>query len=125
LESSEKALVAKVGNINPIYVKPNISEKMNFPNNSFDLITCFGVLHHIPNVSYVIKEIYRVTNKIGFVLIREPVVSRGDWRKPRAFLTNKERGIPWDIRKEIIYESGFKIVKETLFGFPVIPRIFK
>lgn len=125
LEPSEKAVVAKIGNINPIYVKPTYIGKMNFPDNSFDLITCLGVLHHIPNVSYVVKEIYRVTNKEGFVLIREPIVSMGDWRKPRPYLTKRERGIPLNIFKKIINEAGFKIIKETLFGFPIVVRLFK
>ena len=125
LESSDRAYIDRLGHIQPTYIKSNISGRMSFPDESFDLITCFGVLHHIPNVSYVVKEMYRVASKEAFVLIREPIVSMGDWRKPRPNLTKRERGIPLNIFRGIIHKAGFKVVRETLIGFPVIDRIFK
>src|SRR6056297_2468875 len=36
------------------FVKPVPSGKLPFENDSFDIITCLGVLHHIPNVSFVV-----------------------------------------------------------------------
>jgi SAM-dependent methyltransferase len=41
------------------YVCPDPSGLMNFPDDTFDLITCFGVLHHIPNVTAVMCELAR------------------------------------------------------------------
>lgn len=56
------------------YIKANPSGEVPFSDNCFDLITCSGTLHHIPNVSKFIKEIYRCTMREGYVLIREPIV---------------------------------------------------
>ena len=39
------------------YVKPVESGTLPFTNNSFDFITFFAVLHHIPNVSDVVLEL--------------------------------------------------------------------
>ena len=44
------------------YADPSISGKLPYGDDSFDLITCFGVLHHIPNVSTIMKEFSRVLN---------------------------------------------------------------
>ena len=41
------------------YVKPDSNGYMSFDRNSFDLITSFGVMHHVPNVTHVMKECYR------------------------------------------------------------------
>jgi SAM-dependent methyltransferase len=60
------------------YVKPCASGRMPFGDNLFDLVTCFGVLHHIPNVSTVVREMARCTKPGGWLLIREPVHSMGN-----------------------------------------------
>lgn len=70
------------------YREPTVSGKMLFPNDSFDLITCFGVLHHIPNVAYVMSECFRSLRPGGYMLLREPIVSMGDGANP-----------VWDSRK--------------------------
>lgn len=90
---------------------------MEFKSNSFDLITCFGVLHHIPNVSHVISECYRCLTHGGLFLIREPVVSMGDWNKPRAGLTPNERGIPLPIFDHIVSAAGFVVRRRVMCDF--------
>jgi ubiquinone/menaquinone biosynthesis C-methylase UbiE len=65
------------------YVKPTPTGALPFSEEEFDLITCFGVLHHIPNVTTVVTELVRTLQPGGHILIREPIVSMGDWRKPR------------------------------------------
>lgn len=105
------------------YVKPNASGDMPFETGRFDLITCFGVMHHIPNVSHVIKECYRCLSNDGLFLIREPIVSMGDWRKPRDGLTKNERGIPLAIFEKIVRDAGFTIRSKSLCDFRPIPAI--
>ena len=105
------------------YMKPNSDGSMSFDINSFDLITSFGVMHHIPNVTHVMKECYRCLNNSGTMLVREPIVSMGDWTKARPGLTKRERGIPFWVFNDIINEVGFKIKKKSFCVFPVIPRI--
>src|SRR5438034_6737267 len=38
------------------YVKPRTNGDMPFDRETFDLITCFGVLHHIANISHVMRS---------------------------------------------------------------------
>ena len=112
LEPSNSLTSKKIGNLSPQYIKPEISGELSFEDNTFDLITCFGTLHHIPNISFVISELHRVLKQGGFLLIREPVVSMGDWNKPRQGLTMNERGFPVEPFMRIIKEMKFKIVSK-------------
>lgn len=56
------------------YVKPLPSGNMPFEEYQFDLISCLGVLHHIPNVTHVLQECYRCLTEGGVMLLREPIV---------------------------------------------------
>jgi SAM-dependent methyltransferase len=105
------------------YIKPNASGLIPFANNQFDLITCLGVMHHIPNISYVMSECYRCLNRNGIMLLREPIISMGDWRKPRRGLTKRERGIPLDILDNIVSDVGFSIKNRSMCNYPLIPKI--
>lgn len=105
------------------YVKPLASGLMPFDDASFDLIVCFSVLHHIPNVSTVIREMHRVLRPGGMVLLREPTHSMGDWRQPRRGLTKHERGIPLPIFRCIVQGGGFHVVKETRCMFSLTSRL--
>lgn len=89
------------------FVKPHPSGNMSFETNTFDLISCLGVLHHIPNVSHVMSECHRVLAPGGIMILREPLVSMGDWSKPRTNLTARERGIPLQLMKDIVRNLGF------------------
>lgn len=106
------------------YIKPQVDGSLLFPDKSFDLITCFGTLHHIPNVSKVVRELARCLKPNGYLLIREPIVSMGDWRKPRKGLTKKERGIPIKVFREIIASTGLTVIKKTKCMFPLTKRFY-
>ena len=111
LEPSSELQKNKISNkIN--YVAPNESGRIPFSDESFDLITCFGVLHHIPNVTLVLKEIFRVLKKDGKFLLREPIISMGDWREKRPGLTKNERGISVSYWKKTLSKLEFKIVSQ-------------
>jgi ubiquinone/menaquinone biosynthesis C-methylase UbiE len=118
-----------LGNLEPHYIKPNILGNLDFADNSFDLIVSFSVLHHIPNVSYVMSELIRVLKPNGILLIREPIVSMGDWRMPRRGLTKNERGIPLPIFENIILENNLQILAKNYcdcsFIYKTLKRIFK
>ena len=107
------------------YIKPAIDGTLPFEDNTFDLLTCLGVLHHIPNVSYVIGELYRCMEPGGYALIREPIISMGDWRKPRPGLTKRERGIPLALFRQMIKQTGFQVDQEQFCTFPLLPKIWK
>lgn len=99
------------------YIKPTPDGSLAFPPDTFDLVTCLGVLHHIPNVSHVVRELHRCLRPHGHALVREPVISLGDWRQPRTGLTRRERGIPLGIFRQLIQEAGFVVRQEHFCVF--------
>jgi 2-polyprenyl-3-methyl-5-hydroxy-6-metoxy-1,4-benzoquinol methylase len=105
------------------YRKPRIDGRLDFADDTFDLITCFGVLHHIANVSTVLAECQRVLKPGGVMFCREPIVTQGDWRKPRPGLTKNERGVPLAIFKQIARDAGFTIADARLFDFSPFGRV--
>lgn len=105
------------------YFKPVASGDMPFESDGFDLITCLGVLHHIPNVGKIISEFYRVLRPGGYALIREPIVSMGDWRQRRIGLTKRERGIPLACLRSLVAEVGFDTLRERKCMFSLASRL--
>ncbi len=125
VDPSDQFVATEVVGIPARYIKPNVSGRLPFDDNHFDLLTCFGVLHHIPNVSFVIKELCRVLEPGGYALIREPIVSMGDWRRPRSGLTKRERGIPLHLFQSMIDEAGFTVVRRQVVGFAPLRVLWK
>jgi SAM-dependent methyltransferase len=121
IEPSDHLRSEKIGNIKPVYTVPTVWGAINYPDDHFNLVTSLGTLHHIPNISYVFSELYRVTKKGGYILLREPVISMGDWTKPRDGLTANERGIPLPIFRAILAKYPLQIINE---GFCFIMTAF-
>ncbi|MDR4484990.1 MAG: class I SAM-dependent methyltransferase [Nitrospirales bacterium] len=123
LEPSDAFVSKELEGVPVSYVKPNSSNDLPFADQTFDLVTCFGCLHHIPNVSKVVGEIFRCLVPGGLAFVREPTISMGDWRHQRRGLTRLERGIPLQIFRKILHDAGFIIRNENLCVFPIIPRL--
>lgn len=118
LEPGDKFQRTQIGGKPCRYVKPLPSGKMIFDDESFDCIICLGVLHHVPNVSYILQEFYRVLRKDGVVMIREPITSMHAFDGiPRLGMTMRERGLPLFPFRQSIRNAGLTIKKETLYGF--------
>jgi SAM-dependent methyltransferase len=113
IDPSENMVSEQIGPIRPSYVKPRVDGTLAFPDNSFDLATCFGTLHHIPNVSYVLGEILRVLKTGGTLLLREPIISFGNWNHPRPGLTKNERGIPVSHFEKIFNEHPVTVIHRS------------
>jgi SAM-dependent methyltransferase len=125
VDPSSAFVRSEVGGKPATWVAPDPSGTLPFANELFDLITCFGVLHHIPNVSHVLREFHRVLAPGGFVLVREPIVSMGDWRQPRGGLTKRERGLPLSPFCESIKDAGFHIASMRLIGFAPMSNLLR
>ncbi|MGO9127655.1 MAG: class I SAM-dependent methyltransferase [Terriglobales bacterium] len=95
------------------YVVPTPTGLMPFADASFDLMVSFGVLHHIANVSTVFREMVRCLTSGGYILLREPVVSMGNWNHPRPGLTKRERGIPPAHLARLIEDTGLRVIRQA------------
>jgi SAM-dependent methyltransferase len=103
------------------YVDSAPSALMPFDDASFDLVTSFGVLHHIPKVTTVVDDWSASYAAEGLFVVREPIHWMGDWRRPRGGLTSRERGIPRRIFEERL-KSVIRHPRE-LCDFPLRERI--
>jgi SAM-dependent methyltransferase len=112
IEPSDNLRSKQLGDIIPNYVMPAVSGKLDFPDNHFDLVTCFGTIHHTPNITFILQELHRVTKPGGYILLREPIISMGDWTKPRKGLTRNERGIPLKVFRNIFSDLKMEVVNE-------------
>lgn len=124
LEPGNKFKRDYIGNKRVKYIFPTPSGNMMFGDKTFDLITCLGVLHHVPNVSFILSEFYRVLNVNGYVLIREPITSMHIFEKRRRKgATARERGIPLTPFQAIIKRIGFIVERECVHGFAPITKL--
>lgn len=123
LEPAESFESSELDGVPIEYVPPAADGTIPFDDDHFDLVTSLGVLHHVPNVSYVLSECHRCLKPGGTMLIREPIVAMGDWRQPRSGLTRNERGIPIDLFREIVSHCGFVVKKKSLHDFGPYLRV--
>jgi len=106
------------------YVKAQVDGTLDFPGDFFDTAVNIAVLHHIPNVSHVLRELFRVLKPGGFCIIKEPITTLGDWRPPRKRgLAPCERGFPRDLLLQLVTRYGFKIVRKSYFEFPPLRHL--
>lgn len=92
-------------------------------SEAFDLVCCLGVLHHIPNVTFVLGELVRVAKPGAHILLREPIISMGDWQRPRRGLTPRERGIPLSYFRRMLRDLPVAVVHEIPCGFSLLSLI--
>lgn len=115
---------------NSVVLDANIDASINLKSNSINLIVAFSVLHHIPNITKCLGELYRVLKDDGIMFLREPCSSMGDWRGPRSATPN-ERGISkkWFLKEfdklnlrvftkpvPVLFDQLNKIIVKSFFG---------
>lgn len=68
LDIDEKAIQHAQCENSSEHIKFQVGDSMNinFPENSFDAITCTHIYEHVPNSTQLLKEIYRVLKPGGF-----------------------------------------------------------
>jgi len=120
LEPAEKWWRDEIGGTPARYVKPAINGAIPLANGSVELAISLGVLHHIPNVSYVVGEVARVLKPGGIFVVREPIISMGDWRRPRKGLTIHERGIPPKLLLAMLAMQNLRVTKASPVMIPIV-----
>ncbi|MBL8006332.1 MAG: class I SAM-dependent methyltransferase [Ignavibacteria bacterium] len=112
IESSEELIRAFRKNFPGSKIEKATTEgRINYPEDFFDYIFCFGVLHHIPNVSFVLKEFHRVLKPGGIAIIREPVCWMYSGNVKPDELSPNERGIPVSFFRTEFENLGFDILE--------------
>lgn len=96
--------------------KFEVADACNLPykDESFDIVLCFGVLHHLPRPYDGLKECFRVLKKGGLILLREPsdkAFRRGE--------TEFEEGLNVNELESEISNSGEIIAYKKTETFPV------
>jgi SAM-dependent methyltransferase len=106
------------------YVKAQTDGTLLFPDNFFDTTVTIAVLHHIPNVSHVLRELLRSLKPGGICLLKEPITTLGAWHLPRKVgLAPCERGFPREWLHQELTEKGFEIIHRTYFEFPPLRHL--
>jgi 2-polyprenyl-3-methyl-5-hydroxy-6-metoxy-1,4-benzoquinol methylase len=123
IEPAEPWWSDSIGGTPARYMAPSESGDIPLEDTSVDVVTCFGVLHHIPNVSHVMSEIARVMKPGALLLLREPSASMGDWRKPRPGMTLNERGIARSWMIATAGRLGLEVVKAAHCDFGPMGRV--
>lgn len=120
IEPAKKWWKSHIAGIPVTYLQPNPLGDVPCADRSVDLITCFSVLHHIPNVSRVIAEFSRVLKPQGLLLIREPNNTLGDWRQRRVggSGSKNERGIPQRWLEDTFRRNGLRILSRSYAMVP-------
>jgi len=117
IEPAKKFWRAEIGGKPATYLMPAVNGDLHLADDSVDLVTSLGVLHHVPNVSHLLGEFARVLKPGGMFIVREPCSSMGDWRKPRPGLTIRERGISLAWMDSQLRAKGFKCLRRRYVMF--------
>ena len=100
------------------FIHGDVTDLAAFPNESFDMVVDFAILHHVPAWKKAISECVRVLRPGGLLLVEEP---------EKAFLRRFDQKFHWDhpedasfSRKEFEAELtalGSKVERrQVLFG---------
>lgn len=123
MDSSSRYQVGELAGQAVHYVMAQACGDLALPSRSMNLITVFSVLHHIPNVSHVLNELARVLAPGGWLVLREPVTTMGDWRVPRQGLTQHERGLPKTWLLNSVRAAGLTVKHHADCQFAPLTRL--
>lgn len=123
IEPSRTFWTREIGGKPATYLGPQISGEIAIETRSVDLVTSLGTLHHIANVSFVMREVGRILAPGGFFVLREPIHAMGDWRQARDGKTRNERGIPVRLLKSWLTDAGLEPVRTRYCIFAPFERL--
>lgn len=83
-------------------VREEDCENLSFADESFDLVYCFGVIHHTPDPVKAVSEVYRVLKKGGIAKVM--LYHRHSWATFSLWLTHGlKKGKPFRSIDNIVY----------------------
>ncbi len=115
---------------NPVYTD---IQKMDFPDNHFDVVICCHVIEHVDDDKLAMKEIYRVLKPNGFAVLQVPLALNLEktLEDPTA-ITMKQRKIAFgqvDHTRlygldyfEKLKAAGFRVVSDNPFDNKWLPE---
>jgi SAM-dependent methyltransferase len=95
------------------------AERMPFPNDAFDVVTCFNALDHVEDVDAAAAEITRVTKAGGHLVLVTDVNHKPTRTEPQTFgweIVDRFRG--WDLVTERHLERGDTVYDSLSAGVP-------
>ena len=112
----------KMIELNPVKRKEVMNaEEMNFPDNTFDVIFCHALLHHVDDIDKVINEMKRVGK--NWIVLLEP-----NRNNPLMFLFSllikeERKAMKFSLRfmKKFVKRSGLTIEKSYSYGM-IVPN---
>ena len=126
--AKEKAAINGV--INRVSLVRASGNNLPFRDSSFDVVICMHVLKHLPTYKEVLKEIARVTNSSGFIIVNSP--NSWSFYLPTAIYSSMRHVLgkniysglftKWGLRK-VLEDTGFTIEKVKGFIF-LHPKFF-
>lgn len=118
VDIEEKALKVLKKNLPKVQTVRALSHKLPFPNESFDVVTFWDVIEHIP-VGYElasILEISRVTKKNGYFFLATPAKNFWSCLLDPAYWLAGHRHYTKNQLIGMIEDAGFKIEKIEHIG---------
>lgn len=103
--------------LNPIAKRYLMSaEKLDFPDNSFDIVFCNALLHHVENMDKVIDEMRRVSRK--YIILLEPNIFNPLIFIFSALIKKERKALKFSLRflERKISSSGAEIVSAFSHG---------
>jgi SAM-dependent methyltransferase len=97
------------------------SDRLPFPDGSFDLVTALDVLEHIPDDRVALREVDRVLRGDGIFLAAVPA-HRGLWGAQDEISHHKRRYSRSELKSRI-GESGLDLLRLTYFNTLLSPPI--
>jgi SAM-dependent methyltransferase len=119
IEPVQRCWKDDIGGTPAIFRMPTLGGRIDCEDGANDLTVCLHTLHHIPNVTGLLTEFARVTARGGLFILREPISTMGDWRRPRPGLTANERGFPVAWLEQRFDALGFRVRHKTYCSVPL------
>lgn len=125
IDISEKMLEygkLKFGDKKNFNISVQSGENLNFKDNSFDVIIAKGAIHHLSNPGKGVKELSRVLNDKGMLILSEPVSHffikciRKIIYKFHSNFSSQHKSFTRKELYDLLNHNGFRILEAKRFG---------